>query len=500
MSSELHKAFRADLDQIPLRPEDEWVPSISPPRAPASRRQVSRGLVPGGLLVVLLVIASVVAGLVLSDVRRALRTDVASPSADAPAVIEGRDLVHLAEGEEGSRALVSVAMPDGRVTGRLPGEAYIGPQYAGSPIVTGRELAFVPTVGPPLTLRGVDLRTGSPATEIEAEPLGLGTAESRCGAGTGPEPFDVATSQNGSSVFLVRNAGTNGTVTVLERYDARSGAVLARREWRTTAAEVQVRTRLVPFDDEHIAVVRELMSGCAPIQPIQQEWRFLASDLAEIGSVTIDVRERDTCRLELIPVTSTREWLLVCSDPFGFVPTRLVFLDQGFREKARVELSRQLGLALGAVLMSDGNVAVITERPLVVRVDPRTYEVIDKRPVVGGRSSLLDLVAPPVAAAKEIGGRSIAFSPDGNFVYLPRASAAWIDGVALIDLRDAAVVAQSDRSGRIALSSDGGRLYVLSGSGPATRLILLDPGTLREIATSEPLTSGPFSIVAVASP
>lgn len=499
MSSDLHELFRRDLDTIPLRPEAEWMPSGSHGRAPAARRELSLGLVPRGLFVVFLVIASVVAGVVLSDVRRALQTNVAAPAMDAPAYIEGRDLVHLAEGEEGSRALVSVAMPDGRVTGRLPGEAYVGPQSAGSPIVTGRDLAFVPTVGPPLTLRGVDLRTGSPAMEIEAEPLDLAAAEQQCGPGTGPQPFDVATSQNGSSVFLVRDTGPNGAVTVLEKYDARRGTRLGVQEWPTTAAEVQVRTRLVPFDDERVAVVRELLSGCAPMQPIQQEWRFLGADLTEIGTLTIDVREFDTCRLDLIPVTSTRGWLLVCSGPFGFVTTRLVFLDQGFRETARVELPRELGVALGAVLMADGNLAVITDRPLVVRVDPRTYEVIDKRPVVGGRSSLLDLVAPPVAAAKEIGGRSIAFSQDGNFAYLPRASAAWIDGVALIDLRDAAVVAQSDRSGRIALSSDGGRLYVLSGSGPATRLILLDPGTLREIATSEPLTSGPFSIVAVAT-
>lgn len=502
MSSELHEIFRRDLDRIPLRPEAEWTPRPLERATRLGQRVSGLRMAARAFLIALLVITSTGAGVLLAELRRSA-TDVASPSTDRPSFIPGRDLVHLADGEEGSRGLVMVEMPEGRVTARLGGEAYVGSRYVGSPILTGRDLAFLPIIRRPdrgqvpgVSLRGVDLRTGVPTTLIDAGSMPFVAGERQQQVITGPNHLDLALSADGSSVFLVRDTGTDGLVTVLERYDSRSGARLATQEWTTSGREVLVWARLVPLDGGRMAVVRHLMAGNSYMQ---QEWHFVDADLKEISSLTIDVASQfGACALDVLPVVATREWLIVCSDPGGFVATQLLFLDERFRETARVELSRELGFAAAAVVMGDGSIAVLTQRPLVARVDPRAHAVIDKRPVVAERTSLLDLLSSPVAAAKEFGGRSIVFSPDGNFAYLARSSAGWIDDLALIDLRQATVVAQSAHAGPILLSPDGGRLYVLSGADPAPRLILLDPGTLREVAKSEPLSSGPFSLIAVA--
>lgn len=510
MSSDLHEVFRRDLDTIPLRPEADWIPSGPKLSARAGRRGSSLGLIPRGSLVVFLVIASVVAGALLSDLLRALRAEVASPSADAPAFIEGRDLVHLAEisnVEAGDSGLVTVAMPEGQVSSRLAGETYIGSRYAGSTITSGRELAFMPVVrrsdrGIPtgISLRAVDLRTGAPGIEIDVEAPSFEAEGQECAQLTaGPQHFDVATSEDGSTVFYVRDSGKNGTTTVLERYDARTGVQLARQEWHTAVEEGLVWTRLVPLDNERVAVVRHVVVGCGFLR---QDWSFLDPQLNEIGAMSVDAKvQLDRCALEVLHVASTREWLLICSDPGRFVSSELVFLDNEFRQKHRQELDRQLGLPKGAVVMSDGSIGVLTDRPLVVQIDARTHQVIDRKPVVDQRSALLDFLPQGTAAAKMIGGGAVAFSRDGNFAYMGWSSwspSACVACVSLIDLRTGTVVAQSAHSGQIALSPDGGRLYVLSESGD-TRLRLLDPGTLRVIAESGPLAQAPLLFVAIAS-
>lgn len=502
MSSELHQLFRREIDRIPLRPEAEWVPqdrsrsvTRGTPRHPRMRLAVRTALV------LLLVVVSTAAGLLLGELRRDLATNVASPSADRPAFIAGRDLVHLAIGEQGSRGLLTVEMPEGRVVARNSGETYVGDGFTGSPLVTGRDLAFLPVITSrpgevEVSLRGVDLRTGAQTTVIDvgSRPFAAAQQEEPYRAAYGATPsVEALPADGGSSVLVVRDTGTAGRVTLLERYDARTGDRLAERQW--AAPEGVVRARLAPIDETHVAVVRNVFVGPSGSYVPNEQWHFVDAELNEISTVTVDAGT-GVCE-QVLPIPLTREWLMVCFDPSGSAGSRLIFLDASFRETARLDLDRRFGSANDATVMEDGTIAAVTgER--VVRIDPRTHSLIDRRLIVDRRASLLDLLSPSTALAKGFRGPATPFSRDGNFAYVSWSSPGCAGCVSLVDLRSAAIVAQSTHSGQVLLSDDGGRVYVLTGSGPSSRLVLLDPGTLREVAETEPLSSAPFSLIAVA--
>lgn len=504
MSSELHEIFRRDLDRIPLRPEAEWLPRLPADRAPGRRRRWSPLRSAGrAALVALLVVASLAGGILLAEFRREAATNVASPSGDRPAFIAGRDLVHLGDGEEGSRGLLMVEMPEGRVVGRHAGETYVGTGVIGSPIVTGRDFAFLPIITSrpgeaELSLRGIDLRTGAQMTVIDAGSRPFAASQQGepvyRAAYTATPHVEALPADGGSSVLVVRDTGTDSAVTLLERYDARSGARLGARQW--VAPEAIVRARLVPIDETRVAVVRNFFAGPSSNFVPDQQWHFVDAELNEISTVTVDAGT-GVCG-QVLAVPATREWVMVCFDPSGSAPSRLLFLDESFRETARLDLDRRFGSAGRATVMEDGTIAAVTG-VRVVRIDPRTHSLIDRRLIVDRRASLLDLLSRSVALAKGFAGPGTAFSSDGNFAYISWSSPGCTRCVSLIDFREAAVVAQSTYSGQILLSPDGGRLYVLTESGPSARLVLLDPGTLREVAASEPLSSAPFSPIAVAS-
>lgn len=508
MSSELHELFRREIDQIPVRPESKWTPRehLGVATRRGARRPRTR-FVARAALVVLLVVASTTAGLLLGELRRNIATNVAAPTSDLPTFIRGSDLVHIGAGPEGPRELLMVAMPEGRIAGRIEGETYVGTRYAGSPIITSEDVAFIPITARPelggagVSLHGVDLHTGGRTTVIDAGVLPFATDRRPEMVVKGDQHIDVAPSEDGSTLLVVRDTGVDGSTTVLERYDARTGARLASRRWNSPGAEGLVWARLVALDGANAAVVRNLVVGSWGVT--RQDWHFVDADLNEVSSLTID--DPFQCGfypVAVIHVAASSEWLILCSDPSGFLGTQIIFVDENFRETARLDLARELGFATGATVMADGTVAVVTRKPLIARIDPRTHSVIDNRHVVDGRTSLFDLLQPSVAVAKGVSGPSIAFSRDGNFAYMSWWSKSEGQGIALIDLRDAAVVAWSRHLGQVLLSPDGGRLYVLSRTGPSPQLVLLDPGTLREVAASGSLgDSGSYSLfmIAVAS-
>ena len=76
MSNDLHDLFKKELDQVPLRPADTWVPAATRPQAPAWRTPVAIAVA------ALLVIAAVIAGRQLATFR--------DRSAATPGVVAGK--------------------------------------------------------------------------------------------------------------------------------------------------------------------------------------------------------------------------------------------------------------------------------------------------------------------------------------------------------------------------------------------------------------------------
>ena len=131
MSSDLRDLFRRELDEIPLRSREEWLPNVERTRRAASRSGLRR---PGRTALVIaacvvLVVASINGGLLLADLRRQLGA-VTSPKPALPT-----ELLYLSAGDPlGATRLVAVSMPEGKIVGSFAGQTYIGGKYAGRPL------------------------------------------------------------------------------------------------------------------------------------------------------------------------------------------------------------------------------------------------------------------------------------------------------------------------------------------------------------------------------
>jgi len=505
MSSDLQNLIQSDLERIPLPPEERW----TMPRA-------RRGRVVSAAVVAILVAVVVVGSLGVGQALRAIRDRIDSDRAAAGVIVPGEDYVYLSDGAPSplgssspTQAIDIVAMPAGQGVGRFVGDTYVGTAYEGGLMSISGDRAYLPvarSTGVPSDdyetyVQEIDLRRGIPLRRIATGIVPIPRAFQAEVPGTPIFPAATATSSDGSSVWLVRDTGDHGLVTLVDRFDGQTLAPLAHVVL-SSSGPGGVRSRVVALGPDRLAVVRDhfesLHRGAA-------DWYFLDAQLHVIRTYADNSGDRlpasGQCSTDVRANTVNAGWIVVCSDSSLFSDGALLFLDpDSFEVTATVGLPRERGFALGMTAAADGTVYVLSDRPVVTRIDARTQQTIDARTVTEARS-WIDQLLPPAAAAKSPGGPSAVFSPDGRYAYLAGPLDAWWGSLATIDLRDAKIVARTTALGAVAavgLSPGGERLYALAIDGEGTRRVaLLAPGTLRLGAESSPLANDPFAIVAV---
>jgi len=497
MSSDLRDLIRKDLEQIPLPPSERW--TLRPARRGGF---LSAGVV--ALVIALVVVGSLGAGQAL----RALRDRIESDRSATGVVVPGEDFVYLSDGgptpaDDGrTQAMQVLAMPRGQSVDRFIGSTYVGTAYEGGVMTIHGDRVFLPVA----TITGVageyetylqeiDLSRGVAGRRIATGTVSIPSALQAELPGTPVFPAETAVSSDGTSIWLVRDTGDHGRTTVVDRFDGQTLSPLAHIVLSSTGPGV-VRSRVVALSPDRVAIVREhfesLILGAA-------DWYFLDPQLEVIASYADDSGHRlpagGKCSADVQRSPANAEWLVLCSDSSLSGDGALVFLDANtFTISATVSLPRERGFAIGMASATDGTVYVLSDRPVVARIDARTHRSIDARVVIQARS-WFDQLLPQAAAAKSPGGPSVVFSPDGRYAYLAGGS------VARVDMRDARVIAHTNSFGAITavgLSPGGERLYVLATDGAGVRrIVLVAPDTLRSVGQSAPIANDPFAILAV---
>lgn len=398
------------------------------------------------------------------------------------------DVVYLDEESDlqtaRGRGVTAVAMPEGTVIARVGGAQPFEPARQSSVVA----IAFIRS-----RMIGVEL--------IESRSGGsLGTIDL---SSTPTHRLAATTSPGGESVYVARvlREGAERTVRV-ERYETGSGRLLRSVEqtgtfgsapgWRPTSLGL----RLVGLDADHYL----LDFGPLDIGRSLGDFVVFDRDL-NVRAVVPGSPGGRQCFAEFRRGPAG-DWITVCTDAGLFLDSYVLFLDGStFAEVARLELPRELEAVMGWHLSPDGTITLLTQRPLLVRVDAKRREIMDRRPVTERRASWSPFGAQ-VALAKVRIDPVVQFSPDGQFVYVaPWWRDAWWGPLALIDVTSATVVRKglTDQIVRgIHVSPDGGRLYVLVAAGeytdPAARLLLLDPGSLAIAHTGAAIPAA-FAIV-----
>lgn len=522
MSSDLHDLFKRELNEIPV-PEPEELNAAASTRRQREVPRVARWLVTG-LVIVVVLVASLGAGQVIVAIRERL-VGVPSAAVGVPGFRAGNDLVYVSESDLARGGTQIVEMPGGALMTRFSGRGVVGSYIDRFVMRTGPDVALLSTVrdgGRPEAddtyLQAVVLHSGVPTFRID-------TGSVATGASVPPEAVqipgfhvgEVALSFDGSRAYFVRDEGPTGATTRLTVYDARydantnapaatNGKVIATRAWSgPDASWDRTWARVLVLDAEHVALVRQRVQGADLLgraTRIAQEWHFLDADLNEI--LTYGVAAGGSCSFDLIRVPNNA-WAMICADQSGAAQTWSVrFLRASdFTPVVDVVVARELGSPLGGAVAADGTLRILTNRPAVVSIDTRTHQVIGKEPVTE-RHSLLDFLTPSAAFGKDEGSPGLQFSPDGRFAYLTSDRSLWWGGVALIDLEKATLVTRTTAVGvayALRLSPNGDRLYalVVGQQEGKSELVLLDPGTLSEVARSVALSYGPSTIIAVAS-
>ena len=503
MSSDLRELIRKDLERIPLPASAAWTQRRA--RRPARALRV--------VLVAFMTVSVVVASLVGGQLVRIVRDRIETLRA-ASGLVAGNDLVYLMDGSAATQGLQVVTMPGGQSVGRYVGSTYVGTDHEGVFMITTGDYAYLPVargtgVGSDeyeAYLQQIDLRRGIPLARLAA---GTGTIQPALQAelpGTPTFPAATATSPDGRTVWLVRDTGPRGQGTLLARFDIEllpEGVRIVSGRSNVPldgGGQGAVRSRLVPLSNDRLAVARDQYIGGAHVAT---DWYFVDRDFNVIAKYTSqDGRALpDSGRCEIAAGDVGAAWAVVCSDRSGSADGAVIFHDhQSFAVTATVGLPREQGFVLGSAVSSDGTLTILTERPLVARVNMRDQTLIDVRPVVQTRSWFEHLL-PDQAAAKELGGPSVAFSPDGRYAYLAASASRWWGTLAIIDLAKATVVANTTAVGTVIgveLSAGGERLYALAMDDQGRRqVVLLDPRNLAIAGRSTALDFSPQRIVAV---
>jgi hypothetical protein len=501
MSSDLHELIRKDLERIPLPASNAWIQK--------RQRRPSRAW--RAAVIALTTVSVLVASLVGGQLLRGLRDRIDGQRA-ASGLVTGDDLVYVIDGDAATQAVQAVAMPGGQSVARQPGATYVGSEHEGAYMTISGDYAYLPVAratgnGPDeyeTYLQQIDLRNGTALTRID---LGTVTIARGLQAELGGTPFAAATatSADGKTIWLVRDTGPRGQGTLLDRFDVQllpTGARVVSGRTRVPldgGGQGAVRSRLIPLGDDKLAVLRDQYVGG---NHVGTDWYVLNHELNVIQKyVSADRRLPDAGLCEATADPTSAGLVLVCSDPSGSSDGAVVFLDgQNFAVTAALPLPREQGFVLGMTTSPDGRITILTDRPLVARFNAREHSLIDARPVTQTRSWFEELL-PAVAAAKELGGPPVVFSPDARYAYVGTNSSRWWGTLATIDLANATVVTSTTAVGAViavGLSSGGERLYALTQDDQGSRqVLLLEPRTLAIAARSAPLDFDPHGIVAV---
>jgi hypothetical protein len=505
MSSDLRDLIHSDLERIPLPPDERWT-------APRVRRRGALSAVVVGIVVGALIVVGSLGG---GQALQALRDRIESDRGAGGVVVPGDDYVYVSDGGPSqiggspTQGIQTIAMPLGQSVGRFIGDTYIGSPYEGGFMTIRGNRAFLPVATSTggssddyeTYLQEIDLSRGLGLRRIATGIVVIPYALQAELPGTPVFPAATAVSSDGTSIWLVRDTGDHGRVTVVDRFDGQTLSPLAHLVLSASGPGA-VRSQVVALGADRLAVVREHFESQSPGAV---DWYFLDAQLDIIASYADDSEHRlpasGACSADVQRDPVSAGWLILCSDPSSSGDGALVFLDStSFTITATVDLPRERGFALGMTSARDGTVYVLTGRPVVARIDPRTHRTIDARPVILARS-WLDHLMPAVVEAKYPGGPSLAFSPDGRYAYLAGPSDQWWGSLATIDMRDAKVIAHSSAFGAIAavgLSPGGERLYALATDGEGVRrIVLIAPDTLRSVGQSAPIANDPFGILAV---
>ena len=117
--------------------------------------------------------------------------------------------------------------------------------------------------------------------------------------------------------------------------------------------------------------MREQYSG---LNRVAADWYVLDAQLHVLKSFEGDDSHRlpdsGLCSTDVRPDPTGSGWIVLCSDPSGAADGALLFLDgQRFEISGRVTLERSMGYAVAMGAAGDGQVVVLTNRPVVARID-----------------------------------------------------------------------------------------------------------------------------------
>jgi len=478
---------------------------------PRTRRRGFIGAAVATIVVVLVVVASLGGGQAL----QALRDRIESERAAGGVVVPGDDYVYVSDGGPTSlsgtptQAVQVIAMPLGPSVARFIGNSYVGTPYEGGAMNIRGDRAFLPVAASTAGsaddyetyLQEIDLSRGLRLRRIATGIVSIPRALQAEVPGTPVFPAATAISSDGTNIWLVRDTADHGRVTVVDRFDGQTLSPLGHVVLSSTGPGA-VRSQVVALGADRLAVIREHFESQSRGAV---DWYFLDAQLDVIASYADDSEHRlpasGACSPDVQRDPVSAGWLVLCSDPSLSGDGALLFLDSNsFAVTAAVALPRERGFALGMAAANDGTVYVLSNRPVVARIDARTHRTIDARPVTEARSWLEELL-PSVVAAKSSGGPIVVFSPDGRYAYVASAPDLWWGSLATIDMRDGKVIAHTTAFGTITavgLSPGGERLYALAVDGEGVRrIVLLEPDNLRSAGQSAPLANDPFGIVAV---
>ncbi|MDQ2913905.1 MAG: hypothetical protein M3T56_11700 [Chloroflexota bacterium] len=444
---------------------------------------------------ILVVVASLAGGQLLRAARDRIET---LRAAGTSGFVAGNDLVYVAEGDPASQGLRVVAMPSGTTISRFDAATYLGTSQDGSLMRIVGDTAFLPVALPiaprsdqyETYLQQIDLRRGTVVARVSTGTLTLPPSTDLPDAP--PFPAATATSSDGRYVWLVRDSGQRGQTAQIYRFDVQSlSAGPAVRTVLKFSGTTTVRSRVIALGVDKVIVMREQY---ASLNRVAADWFVLDFNLNVLKSFEGDDSKRlpdsGLCSPDVRLDPTGSGWLVVCSDPSGAGDGSVVFLDGRFEVMGRVTLERSMGSVVAMAVAGDGRVYVLTDRPVVARIDPTTRTLIDVRMVTRANAWFEEML-PPVAAAKVgAAGPTALISPDGRYAYIADLLDRW--GVlATIDLATARVVASNNDVGPVsslALSTNGERLYALAADSANLRsLILLDPRSLAIVARTSGL-------------
>lgn len=505
MSSDFRDLIRTDIERIPLPPTGEWTRRRRPATRPRTRPIVA------ALLGTLVIAAALTGGQLIRAVRDRIEADHAVAGVG---LVPGDDLVYLADGDIADQHVQVVGMPKGERLDRFAAQTYVGRAEDGSFIALEGNSAYLPAASAGGTsldiyethLLQIDLRQGAAVGRIETGTVQLPRALQAALPGTPAFPAATAISADGQTIWLVADSGDYGETATLSRFEVGATTSVPARTLPLPPARLPSagtwRSRIVALGDSNAAIIRDHYLPNGPRD--SADWYIVDAQLRVVALFAAD----DAHRLPLSgrcadvqPDKSSTGWAVLCSDPSGTASGAVVFLDgRTFEIEATVSLNRQYGFALGMTASLDGRITVLTDRPVVIRIDALTRTLIDAR-VVMQRQSWFDHLLPSVAMAKSPGGPSAVFSPDAHYAYLAATPDAWWGPLSTIDLVAATVIATNKRIGVVVglgLSSGGERLYALTSDVRGGRsLALLVPETLRVVSSTPTPQDSAFAIVAV---